>query len=430
MPHFTAAPPDGVLVGGAVRDLLLERSPNDFDWLVADPERAARAAAAALGGSAFPLDEVRGHWRTVVGESTHDYAPIGETLRANLAARDFTINALALRRDGSLIDPFGGAADLRRRRLREVARANLEADPLRALRGVRLMTTLSLEATAGTEAALREVAAALAAGALPLPAWERIRDELDTILTSPRAAWGFARLEALGLLNTLLPELARGRGVTQGGFHHLDVLDHALAALAALAELFPDADTALRWATLLHDVGKPDSAELGDDGRTRFYGHDRLGAELTRVALTRLRQPGAVVERAGALVRAHMLPLPRSEREARRFAHRRRALLPDLLRLMIADREAARGPLSSAGTRRAYRLALSRIVAILDETPERPPLLDGGRVMALLGLAPGPRVGAALRFLREAEAVGDIADESGAVAALQAYARAQGWNAG
>jgi poly(A) polymerase len=123
-----------------------------------------------------------------------------------------------------------------------------------------------------------------------------------------------------------------------------------------------------------------------------------------------------------------MLPLPRGEREARRFAHRRRNLLPDLLWLMIADREAARGPLSSPTSRRAYGVALSRIVAILDEAPERPPLLDGREVMALLGLPPGPQVGEALRFLREAEAVGDIGSEREAVEALRGYARAQGWS--
>jgi poly(A) polymerase len=427
MPHSTVVPEGGVLVGGAVRDLLLDRTPNDLDWLVTEPERAAREAAEALGGSAFPLDDARGHWRTIADEVSYDYAPMRGSLEADLDARDFTLNAVALRPDGTLIDPHRGADDLQRRRLRMVARANLDADPLRTLRGVRLMTTLNLEAEPATEEALREVALALAAGALPLPAWERSAAELTAMLTHPRAAWGLTRLESLGLMTTLLPELAAGRGVAQGGFHHLDVLDHSLAALAALIELFPDADTALRWGALLHDVGKPDTAELGEDGRTRFYGHDRLGAELTQRALTRLRQPVALIARASALVRAHMLPLPKGEREARRFAHRRRTLLPDLLWLMIADREAARGPLSSPGSRRAYRIALSRIVAILGEAPERPPLLDGREVMALLDLPPGPQVGEALRFLREAEAVGDIGNDREAVEALRGYARAQGW---
>ena len=430
MPQSTAAPERGILVGGAVRDLLLGRNPSDFDWLVDDPERAAREAAAQLGGSAFVLDTERRHWRTVTEAGVGDYSPHGGDLTSNLGARDFTVNAMALSHDGKLIDPFGGAADLRRRRLRMVARANLEGDPLRLLRGVRLMTTLSLEATEDTGAALRSVAAALASGELAMPAWERVRDEIDAILATHRAGWGFAQLAELGALPLVLPELMWGRGVAQGGFHHLDVLDHAFEALYQLVEIFPDADPALRWATLLHDVGKPGSATAGEDERPRFHGHDRLGAELADAALTRLRQPSDLIVRVRELVRAHMLPLPDSERAARRFVHRRRALLPDLLKLMIADREAARGPRSSRHGRRAYRLALSRILALLDEMPPKPPLLDGRQVMTLLELAPGPQVGEALRFVREAEAVGDISDEAGAIEALRSYAQAQGWAGG
>jgi poly(A) polymerase len=126
-------------------------------------------------------------------------------------------------------------------------------------------------------------------------------------------------------------------------------------------------------------------------------------------------------------VRFHMLPLPAGERQARRFVHRRRELLPDLLKLMIADREAARGPLSSEANRRSYRTALSRIVAILEEQPAPEPLLTGGEVMELLGLEEGPRVGEALRYLSEARAVGDVTDREQAVAALRRLARARDW---
>ena len=184
---------------------------------------------------------------------------------------------------------------------------------------------------------------------------------------------------------------------------------------------------ALRLATLLHDVGKPACRERDELGRLRFHGHADAGAEIAGRALRRLRYDRATVARAAELVRRHMLPLPKNEREARRFVHRRRALLPDLLQLMIADRESARGRLSSAATRRAYRAALARVVALLEERPPEPPLLDGDEVMRLLDLDPGPRVGEAIAFLAEARAVGDVRDREEATRALHRFARARGW---
>jgi poly(A) polymerase len=174
-------------------------------------------------------------------------------------------------------------------------------------------------------------------------------------------------------------------------------------------------------------VGKPACREREPGGRWRFHGHAERGAELAERALQRLRYDRATVARTAELVRRHMLPLPRDEREARRFVHRRRELLPDLLKLMIADREAARGRLASAAGRRRYREALGQVLALLAEAPPEPPPLDGREVMDELGIGPGPRVGEALRFLAEARAVGDVTDREEARAALRRYAAAHGW---
>jgi poly(A) polymerase len=433
MGQFTPLPRTGYLVGGAVRDTLLGRAASDLDWLVPDPEGEAATAAAALGTRAFVLDASRGHWRVALGGVTRDYAPLGADLEANLRARDFCVNALAADLSGALVDPTGGRGDLRTKRLRMVSAANLWADPLRGLRGVRLAAELGFELEAETAAAIGQHSGALARGEVTPPAAERVGAELSRLLLSERAGPGAALLHQLGLLRAYLPELARAEGVTQGGFHHLDVLAHSLEALNQLTQGFPEADLALRWATLLHDVGKPDTqrcdTSYGPSRRYHFYGHEALGAEMTKRALTRLRLPNATVERASALVRFHMLPLPRTAREARRFVHRRRALLPDLLKLMIADREAARGPLASEANRRGYRIALSRVLEILAEPPPKAPLLDGHAVMRLLNLPPGPHVGAAVRFVREAEAVGDVRTPEEAAAALKRYAAAQGWGA-
>lgn len=428
--QFKPWPHGALLVGGAVRDALLGHASRDLDWLVEDPAAAARSSAAHSGGSVVLMDAQRGHWRVVEPSGVvHDFAPPrggATTIEDDLRLRDLTINALALNAAGALIDPTGGVADLRARRLRMAYAGAFVADPIRPLRAARLATTLGFTIEAATRAEIERLAAVQAADSAARPAAERIGAELSALIAAPRAAIGFAQLNELGLLAAYLPELTAGRGVGQGGFHHLDVLDHSLEALNQLLHGFPDASASLRWATLLHDIGKPGSAARLA-GRSIFYGHDRLGAELTRKLLRRLRLPNEVVELATGLVRYHMLPLPHSERAAKRFVHRRRPLLPDLLKLMIADREAARGPLASAAARDAYRVALSRVLAVLAEEPPPAPLLSGHEVMELLGLQPGPRVGEALALVAEARAVGDVHDRAEAEALLRGYAAAQGW---
>lgn len=427
MGQFTPHPGSGYLVGGAVRDTLLGRATRDHDWLVVEPRLEAERAATLLGGHAFVLDKTRDHWRVVAAGTTRDYAPLGD-LERNLRARDYTVNAVAADLSGTLTDPTGGLGDLKMRRLRMVSGDNLRADPVRGLRGVRLAATLRFGLERSTEAAIRAHAARLQTGEGTAPAPERVNDELTQLLLSDNAGPGMQLLHHVGLLSVFLPELAAADGVTQGGFHHLDVLQHSLEALNQLVQAFPDADLTLRWATLLHDVGKSATKSYDESGRYyHFYGHDKLGAELAQTLLKRLRVPGERHERAAQMIRYHMLPLPKNDREARRFVHRRRALLPDLLKLMIADREAARGPLSSEASLRAYRLALSRVLEILAEGPSPQPLLDGHEVMALLGLPAGPRVGEAVRFVREAEAVGDLRSKRDAETALRHYAAAQGW---
>ncbi|WP_309571482.1 HD domain-containing protein [Deinococcus sp.] len=428
-PLLPVFPEGGVLVGGAARDWLRGVAAKDYDWAVPAPQRAAQEQADALGGAVFALDTARGYWRVTAPDGVqHDFVPLPADMTADLTRRDFTVNALALTAYGRVIDPTGGQRDLRARRLRMVSGANLRADPLRAWRAVRFKVTLGFRLEAATEAAVRQVALDLAARTLPFPAWERVRDEVQALLAHTDAARGVLRLEELGLLALTVPELREGVGLIQGGFHHLDVFDHGVEALHQLLARVPDAPLPLRWAALLHDVGKPRThARDPQSGRMSFHGHDKVGAALTSQILSRLKVPGDDVTSASALVGAHMVPLPSTEREARRFVHRRRALLPDLLSVMLADREAARGPSSSPHSRLAYQQAMGRVLAALEEQPTPPPpLLTGRDVMALLGLAPGPRVGEAVRALAEAEALGEVTTPDGARAFLHSWAGASG----
>jgi poly(A) polymerase len=436
MTQFMPIPEGGYLVGGAVRDALLGRPFADMDWLVAEPEKTARATADALQGSAFPLDEERGVWRVMTGETVRDYIGLETPLETNMSERDFTINALALSAEGSLLDVLGGSDDLKVKRVRMVSSENLRSEPLRTVRAVRFATQLNFEVEAQTEEAIRGVVKAQLERQLPLPAWERVKEELGKIILSERAGFGFKQLDDLGMLELYLPELAEGRGVSQGSLHHLDVMNHGFEALHQLIGHFPESEVALRWATLLHDVGKP-RTKRDDDGLS-FHGHAELGGEMAEAMLYRLRYAADLAVYVKQLVHYHMIPLPHKrsdaadaeqqlEKEIRRFIHRRRELLPDLLKLMLADREAARGKRANEASRQAYRLAIGRIIKVLAEVPPKLPLLTGQDVMRLLKLEPGPKVGEALAFVKEAEAVGDVTTREEAEASLKHYARAQNW---
>lgn len=254
-------------------------------------------------------------------------------------------------------------------------------------------------------------------------------DDLNTIIMTNEAAYGMNLMKETGLLALLLPELAANDGVKQGGLHHLDVLGHSFEALRQLIIHQPEADLALRWATLLHDTGKALTFALDDFGRPSFYNHHQVGDEQARVLLERFGMPEVMIHKACQLIHYHMMNLPQTTKEAQRFARKRRDLLPDLLYLMLADREAARGRRANEASRVNYRLAIARVIEALQIKPELAPkpLLNGEDVLRILKLEEGPKIGRAVRFLQEAQAVGDIKTPQEAERALLHFAERQGW---
>ena len=271
------------IVGGAVRDRLLGRATIDLDLaLPGDPADGARALARRVGATAFRLSGAFGAWRVVgPGHAWHvDLIRLhDDDIRADLAARDFTVNAMAEPlAGGELLDPHGGEADLAARLLRMVGPGALADDPLRTLRAVRLAVDLELAIEPETAAAIgRE------APGLERIAAERIFGELKQIVRAPAARTGLALMSAHGLTAQVLPELDALRGVEQNVFHHLDVHDHTLEVLDQVAAIERDplaagfgehADAvitllrtalademsrgeAMRFAALLHDTAKP-----------------------------------------------------------------------------------------------------------------------------------------------------------------------------
>jgi poly(A) polymerase len=400
--HDLPFPSQGYLVGGAVRDWLLGRRPRDLDFVVPHPAAEAQALADRLGERSFLWDPERSYWRVVAPGWTVDVAPLRGSLAEELARRDYTVNALALSARGALLGSPLALADLASFRLRLQGRERLIEDPLRALRGPRLAVELRFRLEPQTLKLLSEELLTFKAH---LPAWERIGTELAALMRTRGAPRGWRLLAELGYLRVVLPELAATQGVLQGGRHHLEVFEHSLACLAELLELDPQAPEPLRWAALLHDVGKP-MTQSRDERGIHFYGHARLGAQLVREALGRLRMGHDLAERVAELIARHMDPFPEGERLQRRWFLRHRDLLPDLLYLEWADVRAQRGQEAQAMEER-LREGLKRWQA---QAAPSPRLLNGHEVMALLGLPPGPEVGRALRLLEEAQALGELND--------------------
>ena len=439
------------VVGGAVRDQLLGAPPStDLDLVIAgEVAPAARALARAGGGTAFSLSDEFGAWRVVARSRgwQADLNPLrGETLEADLRLRDFTINAIAAPLGGGeLIDPLGGAADLASRCLRIVAPDALSADPLRALRLVRLACELDLSADEQAREAARRAAPGLAGVSS-----ERIYGELRRVIASERVGTGMRLALELGLCAIVLPELEALRGVQQSRYHHLDVLDHTLAVLDCVVEVQrepeawlgsdhgdavrallarPLADEltrgdALRFAALVHDIAKPETCTVAPDGRIGFPGHDSLGAELARAILGRLRAAERMRAHVAALTRHHLrlgflVPhAPLSRRELYAYLDACDPVWADVTLLSVADRLATRGARSEEAIER--HLVLARAVlgeALRWQSSGRPAaLVRGDQLARSLGLAPGPVIGELLAAIAAEAFAGDLHSAEDAIA--------------
>jgi poly(A) polymerase len=436
------------VVGGAVRDHLLGRATDDLDLaLDADPGEAARAVARAARGSAFRLSDAFGAWRVVgPGQAWRvDLVRLrGDDIAADLAQRDFTINAMAEPLGGGeLLDPHGGRADLAAGRLRMVAASALADDPLRALRAVRQSVELGLEIEPATAAEVSR-----RAPALERVAPERIFAELKRVLAAPAVRRGLELMDAHGLTAAVLPELLPLHGVEQSAYHHADVHGHTLEVLDALLVLADDpasaglpdqADAirallaepladeldrggALRWAALLHDVAKPQT-RTDRDGRVGFPGHDREGAEVAGDLLRRLRASERLAGYVSGLIRNHLrLGFLVHERPLDRRAVWRylRATAPDsadVTLLTVADRLATRGRNADRAIEGHLEVARLMLDAALAEraAPRAAPLVRGDDLARELGIAPGPELGALLAQLEEDRYAGAVATREDAI---------------
>lgn len=441
------------VVGGLVRDQLLgrERRPANVDLAVASGALAfAQRLAKELGGSYVLLDQATKTARVVTSERLEiDIADFrAPTIEEDLGLRDFTINAMAVPAEAwkpepagwlpSLLDPLGGRKDLAEKRVRACHAGTFQQDPVRILRAFRFAASLQFEA----DPAMGPLMQAASPGLLRV-AGERLREELLAILQTDSASAALRHLNSLGVLDVLFPELIPGRGIEQGGYHHLDVLSHQLEAVAQgdrmmsdfsefsedlraplaahVAEDVVDGRTRkalIKLASLYHDVGKPGTRRVKSDGEIWFIGHEHFGADLTGALASRLRLSNREAEMVHHLVLYHLRPgfLSREPELTRRAVFKFFRDLgddgPACLLLWWTDRMATRGPSSRLDQLDQQRARLEELLRAYFFKPEeaiRPPkLIDGRQLMDALRLEPGPRVGELLRAIEEAQAEGKL----------------------
>jgi poly(A) polymerase len=437
------------LVGGPVRDALLGLPAHDLDFATSARPDAIEAILARLGGPIWDMGRDFGTIGTRVGHGpeawtvevttfradAYDAASrkpavaFGDTVEGDLRRRDFTVNAMAVNlADRTLIDPYGGRADLERRQLRTPAPAqeSFSDDPLRMLRAARFAARFALRPTPDV------VKAMMALGRrLDIVSAERIRDELAKLLLTDRPRVGLDLIVRAGLADHFLPELPALRLEIDEHHRHKDVYEHSLIvveqAIALEKQRRHEPDLVIRLAALLHDIGKPKTRRYEAGGKVSFHHHDVVGAKLARARLTALRFPGEVVDSVARLTELHLRFHGYGDGQWTDSAVRRyvRDAGPELERLHILTRSdcTTRNQAKADRLRRAYEELEWRVdeLAAKEELDAIRPELDGHQIMDLLGIGPGRDVGAAYQFLLELRLDEGMLGEAKAAEALRAW---------
>lgn len=437
--RFAAAGHDCFLVGGPVRDALLDHPTGDLDLTTgARPDTIESivrpwADAVWLQGKRFgTIGALKGEARfeittlradVYVPESRKPEVTFGDDITTDLSRRDFTVNAMALRlSDLELIDPHGGLADLVARRLRTplAPTVSFGDDPLRMLRAARFAATLGFEPEPDVVDAMQAMASRL-----EIVSVERIRDELDKLLLATDPSPGLWLLARTGLSDEFLPEL-NAMQLEQDPIHrHKDVLEHTIAVVAKTRP-----ELVVRLAALLHDVGKPKTRGYAKNGVT-FHHHEVVGARMARERLLALRYPNDVVDAVVKLVelhlRFHTYRMGWTDAAVRRYVRDAGDLLDELNHLTRCDCTTRNQRKAEALARRMDELE-ARIAELREqeELGRLRPALDGRRVMEILGVPPGPVVGAALRFLLDLRLDEGVTDPDAAAARLVEWAARSG----
>ncbi len=407
MHRLEAAGFETYAVGGCVRDALLGRTPQDYDLcsraapaqmerIFSDRQLVLAGEKHGTVGVVMPDGVVEITTFRAEGDYQDcrhpDWIRFVENVEADLARRDFTVNAMAWSPARGLVDPFGGKADLEAHVLRAVGdpTTRFGEDALRILRGVRFSVRYGLAPEPNTLRAMERCAPLL-----DRIARERVFDELCKLLPLVRAE---DLLRFAPVLTQVLPELAPCVGFAQHSPHHAyDVYTHIAHVTAEVPK-----DPVLRWAALLHDVAKPAVFSVGADGHGHFYGHAEASAAIAGEVLLRFKAPTALREQVVQLIGAHMLPLtPDPKLLRRRMSRLGEAATWRLLTLQQADFGGKGTGVADAEPPFAQIAEVLRQLERQHTCLHRKDLAIGGNELLALGFTPGPAVGDCLQFLLE-----------------------------
>ncbi len=456
------------VVGGTVRDWLLGRNPGDLDLTVArDAVACCHSLIAELGSGTFVLlgrgdaEAARVVWRGV----TIDFSSFrcgATTIEEDLCLRDYTINGMGLflttvfdeTAPLHFLDPLHGSDDLENKVLRACPQAFV-ADPLRMLRGYRLCATLGFTMEAATVSELSQQVELITRVSR-----ERVSHELDLIMDSERAHATISEMALSGLLWQIIPELAQGLGVVQPGFHHLDVFHHSLAALGFMEEILvtpelfysqcavwiqgyivhPGMKGKLKWAALLHDLGKPPCMAIREDkgGRITFYNHDQVGKGLVLRLGREWKWSNEKREWVADLIGMHMQPFhlcnvrrngALSRKACLNLSKKAGADLIGLFLLAMADSLAGKGEKKPPAMEIELADLLAEILNMYDRYIQ--PVIDGPRLLTgqdlrtLFSLQPGPLFSRILDGLQRAQVEGEVASRGDAERWVDRYLAAE-----
>ncbi|MBI4779406.1 CCA tRNA nucleotidyltransferase [Candidatus Falkowbacteria bacterium] len=415
---------EAFIVGGSVRDLLMEREPKDWDITTnARPEKILEILPDGKYENVFgtvlvPIKSADGETEDVIEVTTYrseqgysdrrhpDKITFEDSLEKDLSRRDFTVNAMAMKlkvkseklkadeeKNFEIIDLFGGKKDLKKKIIRAVGEPEdrFKEDALRMMRAVRLACQLNFSIEGKTERAIIKMA-----GGIKFISGERIRDELIKIMESDKAYEGVMMLYEFKLLQYIIPELERGVGVNQNKHHTYTVFKHSVLSL----KYTPNKKWQVKLASLLHDIAKPQTKRM-IKGDATFYNHDIVGAKVAAKILERLKFSNADTEKIASLIKNHMFYYnvgEVTESSVRRLIRKvGEENLADLIDLRIADRLGSGVPKAKPYKLRHLEYMMEKVR--YDAVSVKMLKINGDDLMKLLKIEPGPKIGAILDVL-------------------------------
>lgn len=439
---------EGYLVGGTIRDFLMEKSSCDRDIAIKNAEIFAKSLAKKLDATLVVLDEENHIYRIVLEDKTNylDISELcGETIEEDLQRRDFTINAIAYDlANNKIIDVVGGINDLNNKVLRQIKDKNFEDDPLRVLRAFRFMAITGFEMSDELKLAIEKYK-----HLLHKPAKERIMYELMKLFGGDFASKTLLEMDKFGILEEFFPYVKEMKKVPPNTHHHLDLFNHVVESVRNVEELYKKSQQEIRnhlnnidfggfprinhlkLATFLHDIGKFSTWTIEESGRHRFIKHDDIGAKMCKPLLQDLKFSKKQIEYISFMIKNHIYPSnvlaapDLSEKVMMRYLRKMENDVIDNILLAKADRLSALGEDITQEMVKENLDGLDKLLNFYLEKRETmkplPKLLDGNEIMQIKGIKQSPLLGEIINALHEAQLNGDILTKEEAINFVKNY---------